>query len=133
MANNANAIAINSLTKDQIDAVKSLILNRLNIVKASARTDAEDEIDRFIDWWKLKAVQAKPLRYYVVKTERYNRLMNPYDKPHDENEKATLETIENGEMTGDLARITSLSDVKVLDSRAFIHAVAKNLADKPGS
>ena len=44
-------------------------------------------------------------------------------------EKATLDTIEKGEMTGDLARITSLPDVKVLDSQAFIQAVAKNLAD----
>lgn len=102
MANNANAIAINSLTKDQIDAVKSLILNRLNIVKSSARADAEDEIDRFIDWWKLKAVQAKPLRYYVVKTERYNRLMNPYDKPHDENEKATLQSMREVESAANM-------------------------------
>ena len=42
-------------------------------------------------------------------------------------EKATLETIENGEMTGDLARITSLKDAKVLTSLEFLHAVRRRL------
>lgn len=87
MANNPDAAAIGSLTKEQLDSVKSLIIDRLNIIKPSARADAEEEIDRFIDWWKLQAAQTKPLRYYVVGTERYNRLMNPYDQPHDETRK----------------------------------------------
>ena len=90
MANNPDAAAIESLTNQQLDSVKKLIIDRLNIIKPSAIVDAEEEIDRFIDWWKLQAVQKKPLRYYVVGTERYNRLMNPYDQPHNENEKATL-------------------------------------------
>ena len=85
MANNPDAAAIGSLTTEQLDSVKKLIIDRLNIIKPSARADAEEEIDRFIDWWKLQAAQTKPLRYYVVGTERYNRLMNPYDQPHDEN------------------------------------------------
>lgn len=40
-------------------------------------------------------------------------------------EKATLETIEGGQMTRDLALITSLKDVSVLSSREFILAVRK--------
>ena len=42
-------------------------------------------------------------------------------------EKATLDTIESGEMTGDLARITTLENPKVLSTEGFIDAVAARL------
>ncbi len=42
-------------------------------------------------------------------------------------EKATLSTIESGKMTRDLALITSLKDVTVLNSQAFISAVRSAL------
>ena len=42
-------------------------------------------------------------------------------------ERATLETIEGGEMTGDLARITTLRDPVTLSTDAFIKAVAVRL------
>lgn len=42
-------------------------------------------------------------------------------------EKATLMTIESGKMTKDLALITSLSDVTVLNSEEFIKAIRKSL------
>ena len=42
-------------------------------------------------------------------------------------EKATLQTIAEGEMTGDLARITEKKEVKVLNSLEFIQAIAKRL------
>lgn len=42
-------------------------------------------------------------------------------------ERATLETIEAGEMTKDLALITSLTDIKVLNSEQFIDAIASRL------
>lgn len=102
MANNPDAAAIGSLTTEQLNSVKKLIIDRLNIIKPSARADAEEEIDRFIDWWKLQAAQTKPLRYYVVGTERYNRLMNPYDQPHDENEKATLRSMREVESSANM-------------------------------
>ena len=102
MANNPDAAAIGSLTAEQIESVKKLILDRLNIIKPSARADAEEEIDRFIDWWKLQAAQTKPLRYYVVGTERYNRLMNPYDQPHNDNEKATLRSMREVESSANM-------------------------------
>ena len=44
-------------------------------------------------------------------------------------EKATLDTIEAGEMTGDLARITALENPTVLNTRDFILAIAKRLQD----
>ena len=42
-------------------------------------------------------------------------------------EKATLSTIESGKMTKDLALITSLSDVTVLNSEEFIKAIRNEL------
>ena len=45
-------------------------------------------------------------------------------------ESATIETIESGRMTGDLALITSLSDPEVLDSEGFIRAIRETLEKK---
>ena len=45
----------------------------------------------------------------------------------DKLEKATLSTIESGKMTKDLALITSLEDVTVLNSEDFIKEIRKNL------
>ena len=42
-------------------------------------------------------------------------------------EKATLDTIEAGEMTGDLARITTLANPRTLSTEGFIDAVASRL------
>ena len=42
-------------------------------------------------------------------------------------EQATIATIEAGEMTGDLARITTLSNPKVCTTQEFIRAVATRL------
>ena len=41
----------------------------------------------------------------------------------DKLEKATIQTIEDGKMTKDLALITTLPDVKVLNSADFIKAI----------
>ena len=102
MADNSDAVEIRTLTVDQLDSVKKLIIDRLNIIKPSAKADAEMEIDRFIDWWKLRAAQKKPLRYYVLSTEQYNRLMNPYDKVHEEDEKATLQSMREVESSANM-------------------------------
>ena len=45
----------------------------------------------------------------------------------DKLEKATLDTIASGKMTKDLALITSLKDVTVLNSRDFILAIREKL------
>ena len=42
-------------------------------------------------------------------------------------EKATIRTIENGKMTGDLAAITHIPDPVILDSEAFIKAIRAEL------
>lgn len=45
----------------------------------------------------------------------------------DKLEKATIATIESGRMTKDLALITSLKDVTVLNSEDFIKEIRKTL------
>ena len=42
-------------------------------------------------------------------------------------EKATIDTIESGKMTGDLGAISILENIKVLNSEEFIHEIAKHL------
>ncbi len=42
-------------------------------------------------------------------------------------ERATLQTIEEGKMTGDLAAMTTIADPTILTSRAFIQAIAQNI------
>ena len=51
----------------------------------------------------------------------------------DKLEKATLDTIESGRMTKDLALITELTDVTVLNSQDFIKAIRKTMENKRGS
>ncbi len=42
-------------------------------------------------------------------------------------EKSTLQTIEEGKMTGDLAAMTTMPNPTILNSRAFIQAIAANM------
>ncbi len=55
MASNERAADIAALSDIQMSEIKALILDRLNIVKPEVRLDAENEIDQFIDWWKMLA------------------------------------------------------------------------------
>ena len=48
-------------------------------------------------------------------------------------EAATIETIEAGEMTGDLAAITTLESPRKLGTLEFIHAVAGRLRQRLGA
>lgn len=93
MAGNHGASRIADLTTNQLTEIKSIIIDRLNIIKPSAKIDTEIEIDQFIDWWKLIAGQPKQLRYYVYTTKQYNRLMNYYGQVCSDIEKATLSSM----------------------------------------
>lgn len=101
MANNEDARAISSLSQGQIDAVKDMILDRIKIVKPSARDDAGDEIDEFIGWWKRKAAETMPL-FYRADPKRYNILINPYDKPHEDSYKPTLQSMREVESAANM-------------------------------
>lgn len=105
MANNENARAIGTLSPEQIDAVREMILDRIKIVKPSARDDAGDEIDEFIGWWKRKAAESMPL-FYRADPKRYNILINPYDKPHEDNYKPTLQSMREVESAANMYYFT---------------------------
>ncbi|WP_026653303.1 DISARM system helicase DrmA [Butyrivibrio proteoclasticus] len=102
MATNADAINILNVPDEELDCVKGLIIGRLNIIKPGAKADAEIEIDRFIDKWKLLASQAKRLRYYVLKTDRYNRLMNSYGENCTDTEMPTLRSMREVESAANM-------------------------------
>lgn len=105
MANNEDARAIGTLSPKQIDAIKEMILDRIKIVKPSARADAGDEIDEFIGWWKRKAAESMPL-FYRADPKRYNILINPYDKPHEDNYKPTLQSMREVESAANMYYFT---------------------------
>ena len=102
MASNEGASAINSMTAKQLSEIKKLILDRLNIVKPEAKIDAENEIDVFISNWRLLASQPKSLRYYVLKTDKYQRLMNTYGEVCTDTEKATLRSMREVESASNM-------------------------------
>lgn len=101
-ASNDGAAAIDKLTDEQLNEVKALIMNRLNIIKPSAKADAEHEIDDFISNWKLLATQSKELRYYVYTTKTYNRLMNTYGEVCTDLEKPTLRSMRDVERAANM-------------------------------
>lgn len=101
-ASNDGAAAIDKLTDEQLNEVKALIMNRLNIIKPSAKADTEHEIDDFISNWKLLATQSKELRYYVYTTKTYNRLMNTYGEVCTDLEKPTLRSMRDVESAANM-------------------------------
>ena len=93
-AGNEAAADIEDLTDAQLKEVKDVILDRPEHYQACRTVaDAENEIDQFIDWWKVLTHDQKSLRYYVYRTDRYNRLMNYYSENCTDIEKATLSSM----------------------------------------
>lgn len=101
-ANNDGAALITQISDEQLSEVKTLITDRLNIIKPSAKADAEHEIDDFVSNWKLLSTQQKRLKYYVFKTDKYNRLMNSYGEICTDFEKATLRSMREVESASNM-------------------------------
>ena len=110
-ADNTAAASISALSSKQIQEIKELILNRLNIIKPAARLDAETEIDQFIDWWKVLAAQPKPLLYkgplYRSTNETKNYLMSYYGQSGaKDTEKQTLSSMREVESAANMYYFT---------------------------
>ncbi len=106
-AANKSASDIAQLSDDQIKEVKELVLNRLNIIKPAARSDADTEIDQFIDWWKVLAAKPKQLLYkgplYRSKKETSNYLMSYYGQlGARDTEKPTLSSMREVESASNM-------------------------------
>jgi hypothetical protein len=116
MAANRDAGKIVSLSQEQLDAVKQMILSRVKIVKPSAVADTGDEIDQFIEWWKFKAKEAeetqenKSLLYYHRDSRKYDILISPYDKRHEDRCKPTLQSMREVESPSNMFYFTDTED-----------------------
>ena len=80
---------------------------RLNIIKPTAKADAELEIDQFLDWWKVLAAQPKPLLYkgplYRSANETKNYLMSYYGQQGaKDTEKQTLSSMREVESAANM-------------------------------
>lgn len=101
-APNTEAARIGALTEEQLQEVKTVILDRMKIIKPDARQDAEGEIDKFIDAWKSLVNSDPQLHYYVYATNRYNRLMNGYGELCKDTELPTLRSMREVEKSANM-------------------------------
>ncbi len=102
MATNEDAVNITAISDSDLNMVKSMILERLKIIKPLAKQEAEAEIDVFIDNWKFLASRDKPLKYYVWGTEKNNRLMNTYGEYCTDQEIPVLRSMRDVESSSNM-------------------------------
>ncbi len=95
LANNNRANEINKVSEDIIEGVKKTILERVSVVSPKAYSDVEQEIELFIEEWKLLSQEEKHLNYYTPDRflDRYNRLLNFYHEYCTPKEKPTLNSM----------------------------------------
>lgn len=99
---NDGASKINDLTKDQLKKVEDIIIQRLMIVNPIAQRETIDEIEKFIDQWKIRARTEKELRYFILDTEKYGRLMQYYGEPAKINEQPVLNSMREVEASASM-------------------------------
>ena len=88
---------------DRITAITTAVLKNLGKYTDRYQVIRDEHIlEQFIDKWKKLAIDKKDLRYYVVDTEKYNRLMNYYGEPTAKDEKPTLNSIREVESASNL-------------------------------
>lgn len=101
-AENIKANDIAMLTETQKEEVTKIILDRLSIVNPLARQDTKNEIEYFLAEWKELASKDKKLYYYILNTDKYNRLMNYYSEDCLKTEKGTLNSMREVEASAKL-------------------------------
>lgn len=102
MAPNSGARNIDIVAEEVLDEVKNIILNRVQDVEPLNLYDTQKELDVFIDDWKRLNEEEKDLFYYVPYTDKYNRLINYYDRYVSDKEKATLNSMREVESPSSL-------------------------------
>ena len=93
MAPNKGAGNIDSIDDMIINEAKQIILDRVKSVEILNLEDTEKEVDIFLDDWKRLNEEEKNLFYYIVNTDKGNRLLNYYDKYVNDKEKPTLNSM----------------------------------------
>jgi hypothetical protein len=102
MAANKCASNIEDISENIIEEIKKIILERVSTVQMQNRKDTENDFEIFIDDWKRLNQEEKKLFYYVYTTDKYNRLLNFYDRYVSDKEKATLSAMRDVENTASL-------------------------------
>ena len=102
LAINKNANDIDSISDKILEEAKNVIMERVAVVSPKAQQDTLSEMSGFIEDWKQLSKEEKYLYYYVVNTEKYNRLLNYYSKPCTSKEKPTLNSMREVESSSSL-------------------------------
>ena len=101
-ASNSTAKNIQDLGADEREEIISIIQDRLSIVNPAAKAETREEIEEFFEKWDRLAEGKQDLRYYVVDTKKYNRLMNYYGEPTASDEKPTLNSMREVEQSSNI-------------------------------
>lgn len=98
MAGNKGASNILSISDDELNKIKQVILDRVAVVAPSAYKAANDDMDFFISTWK-DIAKDQNLYYFVANTESNKRLLSFYGQPVSDREKATLNSMRDVEQS----------------------------------
>lgn len=101
-ASDESANDICNIENEQLNVVKEMILDKLSIVKPSARHDAEKEIDDFISDWKAMAMRRKELHYAGGTTDEKTCLLKRYGAPDNQDGYQTLSSMREVENSAKL-------------------------------
>ena len=101
-ASNSTAKNIQDLGPTEREEIISIVQDRLSIVNPAAKTETREEIEEFFEKWDRLAEGKQDLRYYVVDTKKYNRLMNYYGEPTASDEKPTLNSMREVEQSSNI-------------------------------
>jgi len=103
LAENASAAAIDIVPAIEIDEIINKIAARAAKIATKLHGEVISEIVEFIDTWKTcKQINTLPLRYFVVDTNRYTRLINYYGEHCARTEKPTLNSMREVEKASTL-------------------------------
>ncbi len=103
LAENEGANNISKVDPNEIDLIINKISKRVAKVSPKLQSDVVNELNQFIDEWKmLQKVSTEKLYYFISETTKYNRLMNYYGETSTQREKPTLNSMREVEASSTL-------------------------------
>ena len=99
IADNSGASCINDISEDEINEIKSMILERVKVISPTAYADTEDEIDTFLSTWKSIAKSDKLYFFVPTVADDKKRLLTYYGEFYADKEKPTLSSMRDVEQS----------------------------------
>ncbi len=99
IADNSGASCINDISEDEINEIKSMILERVKVISPTAYADTEDEIDTFLSTWKSIAKSEKLYFFVPTVADDKKRLLTYYGEFYADKEKPTLSSMRDVEQS----------------------------------